>query len=110
VDAAVAALRELGSGPVRAAIGPTICVRHYEFGAADLDGLVARFGPAVAGETETGRPALDLPRALHVALEEAGVRDVTDLGCCTAESVDHYSYRRDGRTGRQAVVVVKEAR
>jgi YfiH family protein len=109
VGEAVAALRALGRGPVRAAIGPTICVRHYEFGAADLDGLVSRFGAAVAGETETGRPALDLPRALHVALEGAGVEVVTDLACCTVESADHYSYRRDGRTGRQAVVVVKDA-
>ena len=108
VAAGVEAVRELGSGPVRAAIGPTICARHYEFGAGDLAAVVDRFGAAVAGTTEAGRPALDLPRALHVALAEAGVDEVTDLGVCTVESADHYSYRRDGRTGRQAVVVVKD--
>jgi YfiH family protein len=107
VEAGVAAVRALGTGPVRAAIGPCICVRHYEFGVDTLAEVVARFGPSVCGRTETGAPALDLPRALHLALAESGVDDVTDLGCCTVESADHYSYRRDGRTGRQAVVVVK---
>ena len=42
------------------------------------------------------------------ALEDAGVDEITDTRCCTFESADHYSYRRDGRTGRQAVVVVKQ--
>jgi YfiH family protein len=108
VQEGVAAVRALGTGPVRAAIGPCICVRHYEFGADALGEVVDRFGPEVAGTTAGGRPALDLPRALHLALEEAGVEDVTDLDCCTVESTDHYSYRRDGRTGRHAVVVVKQ--
>jgi YfiH family protein len=103
----VAALRALGTGPVRAAIGPVICARHYEFGEDDLEPLVARFGVEVAGETDAGRPALDLPRLLQRVLADAGVDDVTDIGVCTAESADHYSYRRDGRTGRQVVVVWK---
>lgn len=107
VAAGVDAVRELGTGPVRAVIGPTICGRHYEFGAADLATVTDRFGPAVVSTTDSGHPALDLPRALQVALAEAGVDDVTELGVCTVESADHYSYRRDGRTGRQAVVVVK---
>jgi purine-nucleoside/S-methyl-5'-thioadenosine phosphorylase / adenosine deaminase len=109
VEAGVAAVRDLGDGPVRAAIGPCICVRHYEFGADALAPLVDRFGARVAGTTEDGHPALDLPRAIRSALTDAGVDDVTDIGCCTVESADHFSYRRDGRTGRQAVVVVKRA-
>jgi purine-nucleoside/S-methyl-5'-thioadenosine phosphorylase / adenosine deaminase len=109
VQAGVAAVRRLGTGPVRAAIGPCICVQHYEFGADALAPLVDRLGDTVAGTTSDGRPALDLPRALHVALAEADVDDVTDLGCCTFESTDHFSYRRDHRTGRQAVVVVKQS-
>jgi hypothetical protein len=96
VEAGVAAVRALGTGPVRAAIGPCICVRHYEFGADTLAEVVERFGPSVSGTTDAGAPALDLPRALHLALASAGVDDVTDLGCCTVESADHYSYRRDG--------------
>jgi YfiH family protein len=108
VQAGVAAVRALGDGPVRAAIGPCICARHYEFGDDALAEVAGRFGPSVVARTAEGRPALDLPRALHLALAEAGVEDVTDLACCTVESPDHYSYRRDGRTGRHAVVVVKQ--
>ncbi len=109
VEAGVAAVRALGTGPVRAAIGPCICVRHYEFGIDALAPLTARFGESVAGTTNEGAPAFDLPRALHLALQDAGVDEVTDVQTCTLESVDHFSYRRDHRTGRQAVVVVKEA-
>ena len=72
-----------------------------------------RSSPASAtrwpGRPSDGAPALDLPRALHLALHGAGVDEVHDQHCCTFESVDHFSYRRDHRTGRQAVVVVKEA-
>ena len=109
VDAGVAAVRALGTGPVRAAIGPCVCVRHYEFGADALAPLVDRFGLAVAGTTESGDPAFDLPRALQVALDAVGVDEITDPRCCTVESADHYSFRRDGRTGRHAVIVVKQS-
>jgi polyphenol oxidase len=109
VEAGVAAVRRLGTGAVRAAIGPSICVRHYEFGVDALGPLVAHFGDSVAGTTHDGAPALDLPRALHVALHAAGVEEVHDQHCCTVESVDHFSYRRDHRTGRQSVIVVKTA-
>ncbi len=108
VEAGVDAVRALGSGPVIAAIGPCICVRHYEFGAEALAPLRARFGEVVAGVTDAGTLAFDLPAALARALEIAGVDEVTDSRCCTFESLDHYSYRRDGITGRQAVVVVKQ--
>jgi YfiH family protein len=107
VEAGVAAVRRLGSGPVRAAVGPCICARHYEFGSDALVPLVARFGDDVRATTSDGRLAFDLPLALRRALRGAGVDEITDTRCCTFESVDHYSYRRDGRTGRQAVVVVK---
>jgi purine-nucleoside/S-methyl-5'-thioadenosine phosphorylase / adenosine deaminase len=108
VEAGVAAVRRLGTGPVRAAIGPCICVRHYEFGVDALAPLTTRFGQSVAGATNEGAPAFDLPRALHLALYDAGVDEVIDLQTCTVESGDHFSYRRDRRTGRQGVVVVKE--
>lgn len=107
VEAGVAAVRELGTGPLRAAIGPCICVGHYEFGVDALAPLVERFGEQVAGTTTEGHPAFDLPGALHQALDDAGVDEVTDARRCTAESVDHFSFRRDGRTGRHAVIVVK---
>ena len=93
---------------VRAVLGPCICAGRYEFGADDLARLVERFGPSVSATTEWGTPAFDLPAAVRLELERAGVDDLVDVALCTASSPDHFSYRRDGVTGRQAVVAVLE--
>jgi YfiH family protein len=106
IPAAVEQLRALGSGPVRAYLGPCIRPARYEFGAADLARLVERLGPEVAGRTEDGRPALDIPAAVRAALRAAGVEELVDGGVCTASSDAYFSYRRDGVTGRQATIVV----
>jgi YfiH family protein len=106
IEAAVAALRSIGTGPVRAYLGPCIRPARYEFGAADLERFVAKFGPAVAGRTGAGRPALDVPAAARIALGAAGVDTIEDSGVCTAASPAHFSYRRDGVTGRQATIVM----
>jgi hypothetical protein len=109
VGAAVGALRAIGRGPVRATIGPCIRPAHYEFGRADLDRLVTRFGAAVEGRTHDGRLALDLPAAVRAAFAEAGVDAVDDTAHDTAADPERwFSYRRDGVTGRQALMVVKE--
>jgi len=106
----VAELRAVGAGPVRAVIGPCIRPARYEFGRADLDRLVVRFGSAVEGRTDDDRPALDLAAGVRIAFAEVGVTDVVDRGWCTAAEPDRwFSHRRDGVTGRQGVVVVKEA-
>jgi polyphenol oxidase len=106
VEHAVDALRAVTDTPVRAVIGPCIRPAQYEFGADLLARLVARFGDVVASTTTRGTPALDIPAAVRVALERSGVDDVEDVGVCTASSADHFSYRRDGTTGRQAMFVV----
>jgi copper oxidase (laccase) domain-containing protein len=108
VPAAVDSLRALGDGEVSAEIGPCIRPEHYEFGGDDLTALAARFGTEVVGETVDGRPALDLVAAVRVAFAECGVDAVTDDGRCTYADTRYFSHRRDGVTGRQAVVVVKE--
>ncbi len=109
LGAAVDALRAVAPGPVRAWLGPCVHPDHYEFGADLLERLVARLGPEVASTTPAGTPALDIPTAVRTSLASAGVDDLTDVGICTAESPDHFSHRRDGVTGRQAVVVVRTA-
>jgi len=106
IEAAVAALRAIGSGPVRAYLGPCIHPARYEFGADHLARFVARFGREVASTTNQGTPALDVPAAVRVALRECGVDQFEDGGVCTASSAAHYSYRRDGVTGRQATIAV----
>ncbi|HWW45616.1 MAG TPA: polyphenol oxidase family protein [Acidimicrobiia bacterium] len=106
VEAAVARLRAVGHGPVRAALGPCIHPARYEFGADDLARVVDAYGPTVAGTTDDGRPALDLPAGVRAALARVDVTDLEDVDVCTAASPDHFSYRRDGETGRQALVAV----
>jgi hypothetical protein len=106
VEAAVGALRAVGSGSVRALVGPCIHPADYEFGPDLLARFVDRFGAQVAARTRTGSPALDIPKAVRAALGEAGVDDPDDVDVSTAASSEHFSHRRDGICGRQAVVAV----
>ncbi len=108
VGAAVDALHRVSAGPVRAVLGPCIHADHYEFGAEELARLGARFGDEVCATTNAGTPAFDLPAAVRVALAHAGVDELDDVDVCTACSPDHFSHRRDGVTGRQALVAVCE--
>jgi YfiH family protein len=107
LGAAVDALRAVAPGPVVAWLGPCVHPERYEFGADLLSRLIERLGPEVASTTAAGTPALDVPAAVHVSLARAGVEHVVDVDVCTATSPDHFSHRRDGVTGRQAVVVVR---
>ena len=105
VAAAARALTEDGAPPEAALLGPCIHPCCYEFGAGDLDLVAERFGRDVVGATTTGAPALDLPAVVRVALREIGVRRVSEVDVCTSCSPDYFSFRRDGRTGRQALLV-----
>jgi YfiH family protein len=108
IEAAVDAQRSLDDTPVRAVLGPCIQPERYAFGAAELDALASRLGPSVRGRTGGGEPALDLRAGVRAALAAAGVTDLTDTDVCTAASPDYFSYRREGTTGRQAMIVVRE--
>lgn len=105
VEAAVAHTRALGGEGVTAVLGPCVGPCCYEFSPPDLELLVGIFGPEVAGRTRDGRPALDLPAAIRVAAIRAGVSRFEQVGTCTACSADHFSHRRDGRTGLQVMLV-----
>lgn len=102
----VAALRDLAGGPVHAAMGPCIRPERYEFGTEQLQTFVDRFGPDARGVTNWGTPALDLPAVVRRELERAGVDDFEDAQICTYEHSNCFSHRRDGVTGRQALVAV----
>lgn len=104
VAAGVSAMRDLGASSIEAVLGPCIRPECYEFGAADLDRLAAQFGDAVRGTTAGGRPALDLPAAVTVALAAEGVA-VEVVGGCTACSDEHWSHRARSETERQALAV-----
>jgi YfiH family protein len=113
VEECVTALRALATsadgGPISARLGPCVRPAHYEFGADDLARVRARLGDGVVATTATGSPALDIPAAVHAALHAVGVDDFEDAGICTFASHDYFSHRRDGVTGRQAVVAVLDS-
>ncbi len=107
LEAATRVVRERSRGSVRAVIGPCISPAHYEFGAEELEQVRRRLGTAVEGRTDSGGLALDLRAGVGAALASAGVDDRTDVDVCTYASPDYFSHRRDGVTGRQALIVTR---
>ena len=93
---------------IRAAVGPGIGVDHYEVGedvasavtvGAEADAVVRRNG---------GRFHLDLGATVERSLRVHGVRHIETAGVCTACEHDRFfSYRRDGVTGRQALIAMR---
>ncbi|WP_308470151.1 peptidoglycan editing factor PgeF [Kineococcus rubinsiae] len=104
VPAVVAALRDLGARDLTAALGPSICGACYEVPPAMADDVAARV-PAARSTTSWGTSAVDVPAGVLAQLTEAGV-PAARVSRCTAERDDLFSYRREGRTGRSAGVVV----
>ena len=97
-------MREMGAKKIRATLGPAICGRCYEV-SQDVHDEVVALHPLATAQTASGTPALDLPKALKGALAAEGISEINDLQICTVESADHFSYRRDGQTGRQVGLV-----
>ncbi len=87
-----------------ARLGPAACGACYEV----PDGMraeVATVAPAAASTTRAGTAGLDIRAGVVAQLEAAGVRHVEVSSVCTIESSDHFSYRREGVTGRFAGLV-----
>ncbi len=86
-----------------ALLGPCIYPLNYEFESSQLNELADHLGEHVISQTNQGQPAFNLPAAIE---HECTIRNVTfnELGIDTFSSPDHFSYRRDGVTGRLAVV------
>lgn len=106
VPALVEAMARAGGEPERmhAIIGPAICGRCYEVPERMRD-EVASLVPGSGCVTRKGTPGIDLRSGIRGQLARLRVATVTDDVRCTAESVDLYSYRRDGRTGRFTAVI-----
>jgi YfiH family protein len=102
-------MRALGAGRISAVLGPCIRVGSYEFGTADLAAVADALGDDVIGQTRPGRPGLDMVAAVRSSLRLAGVDDLVDVGRCTMEAPDLWSWRGDGTRSRQSVLVVREA-
>jgi YfiH family protein len=101
--ASIELMREMGATQITALLGPAICGRCYEV-SEDVYQEVVDLHPEAASLTSTGTFSLDLPAALRVVLHDEGV-EVKDESICTVESDEHFSYRRDGVTGRQIGII-----
>lgn len=105
VVAAVDQMRSLGAERVEAWVGPHVCGGCYEV-PAQMRADVAEQVPATYATTTWGTPSLDLGAGVRAQLAQLGA-DVHEVGGCTREVSDLYSYRRDqDGAGRFAGLVV----
>ena len=107
IEAAVAALREIGSGPVRLsravhpARAPQFRSRRPRPARRPLRSRKSKAAPL---RRPPGVRRAD--RRAYLALEQCAVGAFGDANVCTADSPGHFSYRRDGVSGRQATIAV----
>jgi YfiH family protein len=103
------ALRQFGDpGRLEAAVGPAIGPDHYPVGRDVAEAVSAASpGGAVLARSDSWI-LLDLPATVVRILEGAGIRAIDRADVCTAcERERFFSHRRDGVTGRQAVLAMR---
>lgn len=104
VEATVAAMTALGGTHLRAVVAPSICARCYPCASDRIDALRSSVGTHVADAATWLPGSIDVAAGVRAQLRSCDVVAQTCDGC-TAESSDLYSFRRDGRTGRQGVII-----
>ncbi len=104
VDTAVQRMRELGARDITAVVGPSVCGRCYEV-PEEMRAAAAAVSPESSARSWTGTPAIDVATGVVAQLVANGVAVQWVPGCAREEET-LFSYRRDGRTGRFAGVVV----
>lgn len=103
VSSAIDRLKEIG-GPsilIRAAVGPCIGPCHYQVGVQVPDSFANRYPDAPSFMTQG---CFDLKGAVEWVLTSGGVSVDSSPQICTYCNDNFYSHRRDGPTGRQAVL------
>jgi len=92
-----------------AAIGPSICARHYQVGPEVAAQVVQAFGvdACVLLPDPSGGVQFDLWAANRLVLHQAGVQQVETAAVCTACHLDDwFSHRAEhGRTGRFGAMI-----
>ncbi len=90
---------------IEALIGPAVGPDHYEVGPEVVEAVSAEAGRACVVEDGPRKPRLDLPATVERMLRQLGVAHLQRSNLCTAcEPGRFYSYRGEGRTGRQALI------
>lgn len=91
---------------VTAWIGPSVASCHYEVGPEVVEQFRRRYPHAPDFSARAGSSLrFDLPAAARWLLEQGGAQVVGDRPPCTACDARFYSHRRDGVTGRHALIV-----
>jgi YfiH family protein len=104
---------DLGVRPegMSAAVGPCISGPVYEVGDEVVEALKAAGLSKdifLTHREASGRPHVDLARAVVAELHEVGVADVHVIERCTASETDFFSHRRDGpHCGRNAALIAR---
>jgi YfiH family protein len=93
---------------IRATMGPAIGPDHYEVGEDVALAVSAASGAGAKTRRVGARLYLDLPGTVASILKEHGVRTIERSRECTACQKDRlFSHRRDGQTGRQALIAMR---
>ncbi|MBI2708289.1 MAG: laccase domain-containing protein [Actinobacteria bacterium] len=101
----VSAMHSIGARDISAVLGPCIRVGCYEFGAEELDRVVASLGEVVRGTTMWGAGGFDVAAGVRHVLGALGVRSLDEVGGCTACDPDRwFSHRARGEVERLAAV------
>lgn len=106
VAKAVEAMRELGSDPrnIHALLGPAASGESYEVG-EDMARDVEKHLPGSQCRTRQGTWGLDIRSGLVRQLTSLGVQAIDVDPRDTITDENFFSYRREGKTGRQAGLV-----
>lgn len=104
VSRALETMRALGATEVEGWLGPHVCGACYEV-PEQMRAEVAAAVPESFAQTSWGTPAVDIGAGLLAQLDREGVQ-AKDVGRCTIEDEDLYSYRRQGEaSGRMGGLV-----
>ena len=99
--------RAYGSDPkdILCGVGPSICPKCFEVGEDVCEDFEAAFPLCpLRGVNDRGNPTVDLWQVAVCQFMEQGVlpSNIYLMGVCTMETMNLYSYRREGRTGGMA--------
>ena len=99
--------KAFGSDPrdMLCGVGPSICPKCFEVGEDVCQSFETAFPLCpLRGVNERGNPTVDLWQVAACQFMEQGVRveNISLMGVCTMETMNLYSYRREGRTGGMA--------
>jgi len=107
IEATVAAMGEPGMC-LMAWLGPAIGPRAFEVGGEVRDLFIGHDAQAANAfvATANGKWLCDIHQLARLRLDALGIRRVAGADFCTFEDADrHFSYRRDGTTGRMASLI-----